>query len=371
MDLITLIALLITNNEFASILMNPLAQFGRRGRRYLGATILPERRVRENQYEEIGIRYRTVIANSGSRYSPAQKKGNKIVGSFDVKLGNSDIADEFTGQDYDTLIQLLQRVTGGADDAMTMQAMVQLTDWFNTAINLPLKELNEKERWDAIVDAQFTRTGDNGYSEIVPLSNPVGHRVNAGGLFSDDTYDPWDDIFAGADFLKGLGFTVGRIITGSDVTAKMAKNAKVRASMGSTITLNTNDGTLQGTTGRATMDGMNNYLASNELPPFEKYDLQYRTQTGSGHFLKRGTIVMLANTGRDETIDMGDQEPLILRDTLGYEAIGRPVGQPTPGPTFDVKPQTDKPPRVEAQGWQTSGPVVTEPQAIFVIKNIG
>jgi hypothetical protein len=244
-----------------------------------------------------------------------------------------------------------------------MAAMVQLTSWFMTAINLPLKELNEKERWDAIVDAQFTRTGDNGYSEIVSLSNPVGHRVNAGGQWSDDTYDPWDDIFAGADFLKGLGFTVGRIITGSDVTAKMAKNAKVRASMGSTISLNTGTGALMGTAGRATMDGIANYLASNELPAPEKYDLQYRTQTGSGHFFKRGTMVLVANTGRDENIDMGDQEPLIMRDTLGYEAIGRPVGVPTTGATYDVQPKTDKPPRIEAQGWQASGPVITEPQA--------
>jgi hypothetical protein len=369
MDLVTIIALLIAGQDFNQILLNPLAQFGRAARRYLGATLLPERYVAQNQYEEIGIRYRTVLANSGSRYSPAQKKGNKIIGSFDVKLGNSDIADEFTGHEYDTLIRLLQRIVG-QDSTLTMQAMAQITNWFDTMIMLPMVELNEKERWDAIVDAQVVRTGDNGYTETVAISNPAGSRVAAGGAFTDDTYDPWDDVFAAADRLKALGYTPGRIIAGNDVIMMMAKNAKIRSSVGQGITLNLGTSQLMSTSGRATIEQMSNYLGSNNLPPIERYDLQYRTQTGSGYFLKRGTLVIVAATGRDETIDLADNEILTMQNTVGYEAIGLPVGSPTPGRSFDISPETDKPPRIEAQGWQSTFPVITEPQAIQVINTI-
>lgn len=369
MDIATLIAQLYQTGDFATIMLNPLAQFGRPARRYLGAELLPERPVTENQYEETAIRYRTVIANAGSRYSPAQKKGNDIIGSFDVKLGNSDIAAEYTGREYDALVNLLQRIYSGQAD-LSPQAVVSLTNWFDTRVNLALVEFNEKERWDAIVDAAVVRNGDNGFSETVNISNPSGHRVNAAGAWSDDTYDPWDDIFAGADLLKSLGYTVSRIITGNDVALKMAKNAKVRASVGTSLSFSSGTSQIQSVSGRATMDQLNAYLGSNQLPPIERYDLQYRTQTGSGYFLKRGTMVMVATTGRDENVDLGDQEILPMENTLGYEAIGRPTGSATPGRSFDVQSKTDKPPRVEAQGWQTSFPVILEPQAVFVIKSI-
>lgn len=319
----------------------------------------------ENMYEEIGIRYRTVLANAGSRYSPAQIKGNDIVGSFDVKLGHSDIGAEYTGKEYDTLVNLLQRTMSGQAD-LSMQAITQITNWFDTRVNLGLVEFNEKERWDAIVDSQVARTGDNGFTETVALSNPSGHRFTSGGSWSDDTYDLFADIFAGSQLLASLGYTVNRIITGNDTLFKMQKNKLVRAAVGGYITV-APGGAVAATSGQATLRQVNEHLGANNLPPIEPYNMQYRTQTGSGYFLKRARFVMLATTGRDENVDLGDNEILPLQNTLGYEAVGRGVGQSQPGRTFDVKAFTDKPPRIEGQGWQTSFPVIQEPQAIVVI----
>jgi Phage major capsid protein E len=368
MDLGTLITQLISDGSFATLLLNPLAQFGRPTRRYIGATLLPERPVMENQYEELGIRYRTVIANAGTRYSPAQKKGNEIIGSFDVKLGHSDIANEFTGRDYDALIRLLQRIASGQSN-LSENAIAAVTGWFDSTIVLALKEFNEKERWDAIVDAQVVRQGDNAFTETVNISNPAGHRVNALGQWSDDSYDPFDDIFAMAELLFSKGYTVNRIITGQDVIFKLGKNAKVRAAVGM-HTVATAGGAVQQVAGRATPQQINAYMGENNLPPMEPYNLQYRRQDGTDYFLKRGTFVMVATTGRNEEIDRGDNEILTMENVIGYEAVGRAAGQAMPGPASDVKAQTDKPPRVEAQSWQTSFPVIVEPEAVGVIKEI-
>mgnify|MGYP003422155071 FL=1 len=103
-DIASLVRTLMDDGSVAALALNPAAQFGIAPRRYVGAELLPERMVPENAYREDAIRYRTVIANDGTRYSPSQKKSGEIVGSFLVELGNSDIAREFTARDYDALL---------------------------------------------------------------------------------------------------------------------------------------------------------------------------------------------------------------------------------------------------------------------------
>ena len=78
---------------------------------------------------------------------------------------------------------------------------------------------------------------------------------------------------------------------------------------------------------------------------------------------------MLATTGRDATLDLGDSEQL-LTDTLGYTAIGRAAGQAQPGRVVRMEAFDNKPPRIEGEAWQTSLPVITEPEAIGVIAAI-
>jgi hypothetical protein len=359
-DLYSLVNDLMEDGTVARIAMNPAAQFGMESRRYLGAELLPERPVEENAYREDAVKYRTVIANDGTRYSPAQKKGNEMVGSFLVELGDQDIANELTGRAYDILVRLLGRNA-------TQEAVAQVINFVDRTA-LGLVEKTELQRWQALVDASVVRTGDNGYAETVSYSNPANHRAAAGGTWSSDAYDPFTDILAMADLLQGKGFTVNRIITSRTVLSILAGNDKVKARTGLPV-VNVN-GTIGVSIARATQDAISLALSRDGLPPIETYDLQYRTQTGTGYFLSRAAFVMVATTGRDETIDLGDTAPAIMRDTLGYTAIGRAVGQAAPGRVVRSQAFSDKPPRIVCEAWQTSLPVILEPEAIAVIHTI-
>jgi len=356
-DLATLLAEMEEQGHFVDISRNPLAQFGQPARRLLGAEILPEQTVEENAYREEAIRYRTIVSNDGTRYSPVQMKGGELLGEFLVELGESDIGRELTARDYDALVRLLR-------NSSDMQAIGRLLNWSDTVLNQALLEGNERQRWQAIVSAVVQRRGDNGYSEDVTYSNPSGHRVNAGGSWSNDSYDPFDDIMAGAEVLAAKGFTVSRIFAGLPVITIMSNNAKVQARVGLPVINAT--GSIVVANQRASHASVNGALAANSLPPIEQYDLQYRTQTGTGYFLPRNVFVMVCTTGRDSNIDLGDSEK-ILPDTLGYYAIGRAAGQANPGRVIRVESFTNKPPRIEGEGWQTGLPVITEPEALFVI----
>lgn len=360
MDIASLLRQMRTNGDLARIASNPLAQFGPPTRRYIGATILPEILVPENAYTEDAIKYRTVVANAGTRYSPVQKKGGALTGGFEVKLAESDIGSEFTSRDYDAFLKLLARNA-------SMDAMAQLVRFLDTTVNLALVETNEKWRWQAIVDAVVQLRGDNEYSEDVAYSNPSGHRFNAAGSWSSDAYDPMDDIFAGAQKLADKGFTVGRIFSSRTVTGIMAGNDKIKART-NRVTV-TSAGQIQSVTGRTTSSEINQLLSSDGLPPIETYDLLYRTSTGTGRFLASNVMVLVGTTGRNQELDLGDTIE-VLPDTLGYHAVGRAAGQSEPGRVLRQEFHEDKPPRIQAEGWQTSLPVITEPEAVVVIKAI-
>jgi hypothetical protein len=85
-DISTLVNSMLTDGSVTTIARNRRAAFGRATRRYLGTTLLPERNVDENAYRDYSIKYRTVIANDGARYSPVQLKGGGLAGSMLVVL---------------------------------------------------------------------------------------------------------------------------------------------------------------------------------------------------------------------------------------------------------------------------------------------
>lgn len=360
MDLVTLLNELNQNAGFERIARNPSAQFGRPNRRYVGAELLPERTVQSNAFKEESINYRTVVANSGTRYSPAQKRGSDLFGSFLVELAESDISREFTGQQLDVLIASLQRNA-------TMEAMASITNWLDTTVNLALVELLEAQRWQAIVNAAVVRTGDNKLSETISYSNPSGHRAAAAAAWSNDANDPFEDIYTMADLLASKGYTVSRIITRRAVFSIMAANAKVKSRVG--VAVVNPSGQITSAAGRASLDAVNGALMADGLPPIELYDLQYRTATGTSFFLPAATMVLACTTGRMEDVDLGDETRTIY-DVLGYTAVGRGVGQANPGRVIQAEAKMDKPPRIEAEGWQTALPVITEPEALAVIHTI-
>jgi len=361
MDIASLLNQARADGTLTRLMRNVLAQFGRPQRRYLGAELLPERMVEENQYTEESIRYRTIVANGGTRYGPAQKKGGDLIGTFDVKLANSDIARELSGRDYDILLRYLGRNA-------SMDAIAALTNWAETTLNLALIEVNEAWRWQAIVDASVIIEGDNAFREPVALTNPAGHRVNVADDWADPTYDPFQDIYAMADLLQSKGYTVGRMFAGTPVLTKLARNPKVAARTSHFVA--NNGGALELVAGRASLMGVNMALQMDGLPPIERYDLRYNTQNGDVRFLHEQAFVLVALTGRNEELDIPDGEQTLITDTSGYTAIGKPAGHSEPGRVINTEFKTDKPPRIEGQAWQTSFPILAEPEAVAVLKNI-
>jgi hypothetical protein len=358
MDLYTLVQQMNADGYFTRIARDPRAQFGPPQRTYLGAQLLPEREVTENAYREDAVRYRTVIANDGSRYSPAQKKSTgELIGTMLVELGHQDIARELTGQYYDALLKFLMTNA-------SMEAIAQIIGWVETVINRALIELIEKQRWDAIVGAQVVRRGDNGFTETVTYPNPAGQRVAAGGAWSNDTYDPYDDIVGMADNFYDKGYELTRIIASRRVVSILARNQRIAARAGSVRVLSNSE-----IFGRVSQAELNSALQADGIPAIETYDLLYRTQTGSARFLPDNAMVFVSSTGQDQSVDWGDNQRFVP-DTVGYTAIGRAVGQASPGRVIKMWPKDDKPPRLQAEGWQTSLPVLTEPESVGVISGI-
>lgn len=364
MDLQELIDRLLASGDIGAVADNVNAQFGPPTRRYVGATLLPERTVEELAYEEKEIRFRTVIANDGTRYSPAQKKsGGEIIASMFVVLGNQDIAREFTGRDYDGLIRLLGR-------GRSMEAMLQVIRFVDVAVNLALIELNEKQRWDAIIDARVVRRGDNGYVEPVYYPNPPGSRTYVAGQWSNPLYDPWPDIMGPVQSLANLGYAVNRIITSRKVVSILSANPKIaqRAGM-QPLVLNSQGNLVQMSNNLVSRDGLNNLASRDGIPAFETYDLSYNTQTATTRFMRDDAMVFACTTGRDAEI-VNQQELILVPNTLGYFAIGPAVGQVDSGRVINLEAYTSKPPRIEVEGWQSGLPVIQDPQAMMVLKGI-
>lgn len=365
MDINGLIDQLFEDGTIERLLRNPLAQFGPDTRRYIGAEILPERLVNENAYREDAITYKTIVANDGTRYSPVQLKEGARVGSFLVELGENDIGSEFTSRLYDALLRYLAT-------NQTMDAVTSITRWLDTTVVRALVEKIEQQRWQAICDAMVVREGDNGFYEEVLYSNPAGHRVTVPSGTTgtpegwyDPTYDPMEDIQGIVQLLADKGYQVNRIITSRQLATVLRNHPLIAARLSTFVV--TNVGDIEGMPGFSTFARLNGLLGEEGLPAIEMYDLVYGTSEGSARFLPADKMVFVATTGREEVVDMGDEEPLILMDTLGYAGIGRAAGQSTPGRVIDLQSYTKKPPRIEAEGWQTQLPVILEPEAIGVL----
>jgi hypothetical protein len=63
-----------------------------------------------------------------------------------------------------------------------------------------------------------------------------------------------------------------------------------------------------------------------------------------------------------------DASELTIASTLGYYGVGRNVGAATSGRTVHTEVQEKKPMGYYAEGYQTGLPVITEPDAIYVIR---
>lgn len=349
-DIVTLVKTLTDSAQFTNAARLPGLSIGVPGRRYIGAEILPIRTVEENAFRDTGITYRTVMANTGTRYSPVVIEKGAAVGSMLVELGELDIGSTFTAAEYDALVKLL----GAGGD---LAATAELLNWTTRTLALPIQERIEKQRWEALDDAQVIRNGANGYTETIAYPNPAGHRI-AGGNLTDAAVDPIEVMLTQQQLLAGKGYALSRIVTSSRVAGLIARHPKVRAAIGgegSTVPV------------RVTRERVNEYLQDNALPALEVYDLTARNRDGSTvRFKRENAMTMLADTGRSAQVDLPD-ELRILPSTLGYAAVGRAAGQPAPGVIVQVEAQTKKPIGLYGEAYATAAPVVTDPEAVAVI----
>lgn len=362
-DIFTVIDEVLRDDQPIVLARNPMIQFGTGNRRYLGAEFLPERPVTENQFTEDKIVYFSIPANDATRYSEPQLKEGQLVGSFDVKLGEIDIARQLTGKDFDNI----RKIAKNNPD----QAKAQLIAWLNTAVNLALVEKHEIQRWQALVNGAVTIQGTDGKSSTVAFRDPPGHRITvpSGTVAAPTgwygTEDPMEAIFAMKVLLASKGYEVARIIGDTDITSAIATNQVMQQRLGS---LTVNGAGFTSRVGLVDKQALDNYLINNfGLPPIEEYNLTYRTQTSTGFFKPRGSLVFIATTGRSETIDLGDAGLQVIEDTLGYYAIGIAVGEDLPGRVIRAESRNLKPIGLYSQGFATSFPVPTEVEAVATI----
>jgi hypothetical protein len=362
MDIRGTVQMMYDSGVITNLANNPMNQFGPASQPLLSASLMPEQTVPQNEYREENIQYRTVIANDGTRYSPVQKKRGILAGWMDVRLANQDIGSDFTSSDYDTFLSLLN---SNAD----MDAVTNLLNWTDLTLVRPLNIKIEKMRWDCLIDASCVLTGDNNYRETVAYPNPTGHRVATGGSWADDAYDAYLDIVKGVEFLASKGYTASRIISSTPVVSTLQNNDKIKERAGS-VALSSISG-LTTVPGRVSRTDLNGMLGQDNIPPIEVYDQQYKTQTGSGFYLKRDVLIIIASTARDRTVaGNGDNQPITVPDTLGYVGVGRPAGQSSAGRRVLLTPYENKPPRIEGEAWQTTFPVMTDPESVYVINTI-
>lgn len=350
MDLPTLTAQMTAAGVFTNAARLPGVTIGTPTRRYLGATLLPVQTVEENIFRETGIAYRTVMANTGTRYSPVVIEEGVATGSMLVELGEVDAGSEFKASDYDAMVKLL----GKQGD---MAAQAELLNWSARTLALPIQERLEKQRWEAIDDAAVIRKGANGYLETVNYANPSGHRI-AGSNLTDQGVDPIEYIITQQQLLASKGYSVGRIITSTRVAGLIARHALVRSAIG---------GAGNTTPVRVTREIVNGYLNDQGLPALEIYDLNARNRDNTTvRFKRENALTLIADTGRDSSIDLPD-ELLILNNTLGYTAIGRAAGQQDSGVVVNVEYVNKKPVGLEGEAYATAAPVVLDPESIAVI----
>jgi hypothetical protein len=370
-DLLKLAQQFMDDGRFSKILRNPMAQFGdpNSRRNFMGAMLLPEEQRTSNMYDEAGVQFLSVIAQDSSPLSPPKLQSSTLFGSTTVKFGHHDIKVELNAQELEALMQMM---------AMGQESLAEqrLLSWVDSSVNLSLKTKQEKQRWQAIVDAQVTRMLGDGSTETVAYNAPNSHRFNAAEDWSDDTFDPFDDIAKAWQILWDLGYEVAYNITSSSVAGILGKNAKVRANAGY-MTVDTSGAVVPVASRSFGTAVVNEVIArssspSQPLPPIQTYDLNYVNASGTReYFLPRNCFVVIGRTG-DRRPVLANDELFYFDDTLGYYGIGKVDGYEELGPIFKGETRDKKPRAIVAEGYVTGFPVIFSKnmEAIVVIKNI-
>ena len=368
---------------FDRLALTPLAQFGAESQTLLGATILPEQIVESNAFEETQIRYRTLPALDNNRYSPTQKQANShLIGQFRVDLGHTDTRKDLTGKEYEDLTKLLMR---GGDK----QAIANAIGWTDRELLRPHVLKNGVQRWQALLLANVTRTTVDGSMEAISYYRPADHIVTVPGGTTGSpqgwhlsTYDPFDDIEAGVEKLQGLGYETTRIVASPYLSRVLRQNPQV-IQRTSFVTVNAS-GQIQGSTNRVGENVLDQVFTDEGYPAITRYNAGYESTTGFKRYIdvEDGYDYMLLIGSSQRNYDMASDYvgatalnisgytdgAIVINNTLGYYAVGKNAGKPDSGRSIHTWMQDRKPVGMGGESYQTGLPVITEPQAYYVIR---
>ena len=366
MDIKTLIDLMKKDGDITRLTRDPFAQFGSEVLRktYLGARFLPERRMtrsKNNIIQEEELRFRTIIAEDSGRFDPAPKRALTETVDLQVTMGHFDIAREIDGNEYDEIIEML-------DASQNNAARARLLYLVDTMLNHALLDKKEKQRWEMIVDSQVRIEKSNGKAYDVIVDAPAGHRVTSPAFFSDNSFDPFEEIFKGLNVLKdaGYGQIQAAISTYAPISA-MRSNQQVKIRTGG-LSVDTINSAVTPVTGAPTDARINQVLSEQGIPPIIEYNQGYNTETGFFPYIPKDALILIARTPRREQLVVPDGEDMLLYDTLGYYGVGRCQGEAQVGDVIKLFPKEDKPVRIEGEAQGVGFPVPLEEKAIYVIR---
>lgn len=372
-DLLGLISYLLEQREFQRIANNLLMQWGPENRPLLGPEFLPPRFLEENEGTISKVRIRSVAAKDKSRYSPAPKVGRtQMFGKIRYRLGDSALLEEFTGADYDGLVRWLDR-------NLPMEAAARLLGLFRDALVKSLVEHDELKIWESIQTNAVTLRGDNGYFSYEEGPNLSAHFVDVSAEpWTEEDVDPWDHIFNAVNTLVDLGFDKGgiRLVYTNKVANALRRNPNTATRAGKSVIITNGSGQVTASRLRTMVSNtdLTGLFEGEGLQAPREYDRRIGTETGELRAYAEGHMSLIASTGMSEEVRFNQDDPSdvqVVEDVLGFLGVGKPPGQQTPMRETFVRAytqQTDK--RIEAEGAQTTGPVILFPQARVELSGI-
>jgi|GEM_PF-7070243 len=361
----TLIEKLEDDREFITTLRHPLAQFGSSNRQLLGATLLPDRNreLYENSFDDEDFEIRAIAGRDTTRYSPVDNQTKIKHRRVHIELGEMDSGSSLHASHIDALNRTLARQ---GQEAGTDMLVSMVDDLANGGLN----DKKEIQRWEALVFAKIRIQLRDKQAQDIQLLDPTGHRFDAGGLWSDNAYNPFLDLFEMYRRAEEAGHPLRAAYCRGRIWALLQRNATVASKLG-VLQVN-NASQLQSRESINSRSQIQLYLQSEGYPPLTVYNLDYHTPTGTGYFLRDDVIVGVGSTPKQyELTNLPEgSEDRILYNRLGFFEIGTCAGQDSVGPVVDVSYHKKKPVGIEVEAYLTGVTNVQEDEAVFVIKNI-
>lgn len=360
-DLKTMLEHLYERGDLEEVRQDARVQFGPPEKERLGATIMPEEDKNSNIFREDHIRFHEFgAARLSDRKSPPQVEDRREeVGSYMVELATMSNAGEFDSDSYDNVKAALQ------EDNITQEALAEVVDFF-ASLNESLAKKAEVQRWDCLITGSVDKMDGTSldYPHKDETVSEVGQdHIQDAAVKFDGNSDPLQVFENAADLLEAQNYPLGRVI--------MSKKAR-RALLRNTNLVQAYFGTDLGDNRRSLrVSQLNELMDEHDLPEIETYDVRYRDADGNWErYLDEEAVLFLGETGEERILDVGEQQPRILPNVVGYYAIGIPAGESQATKVLNAEVDPTYPPSISGQAVQVGLPVLQDPFAVVVRTNV-